>query len=150
MGRFGQFGSKLANHGPFWSVRVQIGQSRAVLVSWGPNWPITGRFGQLGSKMANHGPFWPSRVPIGQSRAVLVISGPNWPNTARFSGLFFLSNPRSIHQNVPCSDFKVSLKSTFFFISLLLFVIISIFQPKITIGLIYNEKFTFHYLSRTF
>ena len=42
---FGQFGSKLTNHGPFWSVWVLIAQLRAVLVDLGPNWSITGRFG---------------------------------------------------------------------------------------------------------
>ena len=55
-----------ANHGPFWSVRVQIDPSWALLVSLSPNWPIKGRFGQFGSKLTNHGPFWSVWVQIGQ------------------------------------------------------------------------------------
>ena len=43
---FGQFGSKLSNHGSFWSVWVQIVQSRSVLVGLGLNCPITVRFGR--------------------------------------------------------------------------------------------------------
>ena len=35
--RFGHFGSKLTNHGLFWSFWVQIGQSRSVFISFGPN-----------------------------------------------------------------------------------------------------------------
>ena len=63
-GRFGQFDSKLTNHGPLCMIEVQIDQSRAVLVDLGPNWPITGRFGQFGPKLANHGPFWSVRAQI--------------------------------------------------------------------------------------
>ena len=85
MGRFGRFGSKLVNHEPFWSIWVQIDQSRAVLVDFGPNWSIRGRFGRFGSKLVDHGPFRSIRVQIGQSRAVLVGFGPNRPITVRFS-----------------------------------------------------------------
>ena len=84
LGRFGQFGSKLANHGPFWWVRAQIDQSQAVLVSWCPNWLITGRFGRFGSKLTNHRSFWAVQDQIDQSRAVLVSSGPNWLIIGRF------------------------------------------------------------------
>ena len=52
MGRYGQFGSKLTNHGPFWSVRA---------------------------KLANHGPFWSVLGQISQSWAVLAHLCTNWP-----------------------------------------------------------------------
>ena len=63
--RFVQFGPKLASHGSFWYIRIQIDPSWAVLVSLSPNWPITGRFDQVRSKLTNHGPFWSVWAQIG-------------------------------------------------------------------------------------
>ena len=114
MVRFTRFGSNLVDHGPFYQISVQFGQSRSVLPDWGPIWSFTVCFTRFGSNLMNHGPDHQFLVRFGRLRSVLLVLGPSRSITVHFT--IFGSN---FDDNGP-----------FLFVISFLFLILSVLQTE--------------------